>query len=640
MTAFYAPDPINSTQFIPGGNVPASGALLFCYQVGSSTKQNSYTDATASTARTNPIVLDSGGNVPGNGEVWIASTAKFVLAPSNDTDPPASPYWSRDNLPGVNDPSQVQSEWIPSGLSPTFVSGSSFIFSGDQTGTFTPGRRLKTLNTAGTFYSTIGTSAFSASTTIGIQSDTIGIDSGLSAVSYGILNPKNTSLPDIVHIYNFGPVGDGIADDNGSLQKLLNQGGKLVIGGGKIYRNASANLNLVSSTDLYIEQGTTLLLNSTRISAINVNDVHIYNSGIIKSTNLNTSDALPTGWQGRGIIEFGGTTTSPSQRISIEGPGEVMGDFLGVPGTGPVVTVNDRRRGIFFNNVSSAVAKFNNVHGINAEAIAYNGPAFPTNDSDIDIFENRIHDCNHDAISPFAFAPDTFRTRGNIMWNCLNGIEANIGEHQDNYAFNMVGAGYGLGGSNVSSSHVCIYRNNTGLNNGIATGSSDFSLTGAGQLGTLVCEGNTSIGAGAFGFVISFHNAAIIKENYATGWGASTVGSAFTWSNNNSSFVAGNVIFNEGAHSNGGYNWGGNTIWGLNTFSGVTTPYVGGNPNISTPGTISLTSDIPLVLTNQSNAAGASTATLTNSPHLGNPVFWPKISVNGSTLCFPAFQTS
>lgn len=193
--AFLAPDPIQSKQFIPGGAVPAAGGLLFCYQVGTTNKQNTYTDPTASTARTNPIVLDSGGDVPGNGEVWITSTAKFVLAPFNDQDPPQSPYWSRDNLPGVNDASQVLSEWVVSGLTPTFVNGSTFTLFGDQTQVFQPLRRVKTLNTAGLVYSTITSSVFAASTTIGIQSDSIGLDAGLTQVSYGLIPATSNSLP-------------------------------------------------------------------------------------------------------------------------------------------------------------------------------------------------------------------------------------------------------------------------------------------------------------------------------------------------------------------------------------------------------------------------------------------------------------
>jgi hypothetical protein len=227
--------------------------------------------------------LDSGGNIPGNGEVWIASTAKFVLAPSNDTDPPASPYWSRDNLPGVNDPSQVQSEWIPSGLTPTFVSGSSFIFSGDQTGTFTPGRRLKTLNTAGTFYSTIGTSAFSASTTIGIQSDTIGVDSGLSAVSYGLINPKNTSLPLIVSVLNFGAKGDGVTDDTAAITAAVAaiqiSGATLVFPSGTYLYSTSPNFAAAGAS--YLALGTVILQHTGSGNAV------LFDGGAVSNLTVN-----------------------------------------------------------------------------------------------------------------------------------------------------------------------------------------------------------------------------------------------------------------------------------------------------------------------------------------------------------------
>src|SRR5947207_15937339 len=100
MPAYLAPDPIQGQQFKPGGNEPAAGALLFVYSEGTSSKMSSFTDASASTANTNPIVLDSGGNPPQ--QIWIASTAKFVLAPANDTDPPTSPYRTWDHYPAVN----------------------------------------------------------------------------------------------------------------------------------------------------------------------------------------------------------------------------------------------------------------------------------------------------------------------------------------------------------------------------------------------------------------------------------------------------------------------------------------------------------------------------------------------------------
>ena len=197
-TCFLAPDPIQSTQFIPGGNTPANGGQLFFYVAGSSTKQTVYKDNAAAVAWTNPIVLDSGGNLPSGGEVWFpqGQTFKVIFAPSNDTDPPASPYWTKDNLAGTNDVSaQTGVEWI-SGPTPTIVSTTQFTLAGDQTATFTAGRRVKTTNTGGTVYSTITSSSFGANTTtVNVANDGAGVlDSGLSAVSYGLFDPANPSI--------------------------------------------------------------------------------------------------------------------------------------------------------------------------------------------------------------------------------------------------------------------------------------------------------------------------------------------------------------------------------------------------------------------------------------------------------------
>lgn len=210
-TCYLAPDPIQGTQFIPGGNVPANGGQLFFYASGSSTKQTVYKDNTGSTAWSNPIVLDSGGNLPSGGEVWFPSgqTFKVVFAPSTDTDPPSSPYWTKDNLSGMNDTSVTGSEWI-AGPTPTYVSGTSFTLSGDQTGTFTQGRRIKFTVTAGTVYGTVFTSSYSVLTTVVMSMDgSQALDSGLSALSYGILAASNPSVPAISDIY---PIRQADAD--------------------------------------------------------------------------------------------------------------------------------------------------------------------------------------------------------------------------------------------------------------------------------------------------------------------------------------------------------------------------------------------------------------------------------------------
>lgn len=197
-TTFLAATPIQDTFFLPGTNTPGNGVQLFCYAAGSSTKTTVYKDNAGATPHTNPIVLDSGGNIPLGGEVWQTQgqSMKYVYAPSNDTDPPASPYRTLDNMPGTNDVSaQTGVEWL-TGPTPTFVSGTQFTLVGDQTATFTIGRRLKFTVTAGTVYGRIVASAFGALTTVTLVMDgTQALDAGLSAVSYGLLASNVLSEP-------------------------------------------------------------------------------------------------------------------------------------------------------------------------------------------------------------------------------------------------------------------------------------------------------------------------------------------------------------------------------------------------------------------------------------------------------------
>lgn len=204
MAVFLAPSPVQGTFFIPGSNTPANGGKVFFYVAGSSTKQTVFKDSAGSVSHTNPIVLDSGGNIPSGAEVWFTSGViyKVIFAPSTDTDPPVSPYWTKDNLSGINDvAAQTGVEWL-TGPTPTFVSTTSFTLAGDQTSTFMVGRRVKTTNTGGTIYSVITASAFGAVTTVTVLNDAGVLDSGLSAVSYGLLSALNPSVP-ILQDINF-----------------------------------------------------------------------------------------------------------------------------------------------------------------------------------------------------------------------------------------------------------------------------------------------------------------------------------------------------------------------------------------------------------------------------------------------------
>lgn len=203
-------------QFELSDGTPAVGNRLFFYVAGSSTKQSTYTDSTGGSANTNPIVLNALG-MPTT-EIWFTAgqSYKVVYAPPGSDDPPNSPIFTVDNLRGINDTSVTISQWVASGITPTFVSTTSFTLPGDQTTEFHPGRRILTTNTGGSVYSYIVTSVFGALTTVTVLNDGAGVlDSGLSAVSYGLLTTDNPSTPLLTDTY---PIVSGSSDKTKKLR--------------------------------------------------------------------------------------------------------------------------------------------------------------------------------------------------------------------------------------------------------------------------------------------------------------------------------------------------------------------------------------------------------------------------------------
>jgi hypothetical protein len=84
------------------GTGPGIYYLLFTYVAGTTTPQATYTDATLSVQNANPIILNSVGQNPSGGSIWLNPTLtyKFVYSPPNDTNPPTSPIVTVDNVPG------------------------------------------------------------------------------------------------------------------------------------------------------------------------------------------------------------------------------------------------------------------------------------------------------------------------------------------------------------------------------------------------------------------------------------------------------------------------------------------------------------------------------------------------------------
>src|SRR5215472_14977048 len=87
---FFNPD----IAYFTSSGQSLSGAKLFFYTTGTSTKLNTYSDSALSVANSNPVLLDSNGRA---GSIFLQNLKyKVVLAPSTDTDPPTSPIWTMD----------------------------------------------------------------------------------------------------------------------------------------------------------------------------------------------------------------------------------------------------------------------------------------------------------------------------------------------------------------------------------------------------------------------------------------------------------------------------------------------------------------------------------------------------------------
>lgn len=194
-------NPFSGRQFLDLNGNPYSGAKLFIYDAGTSSKATTTKDLAGTSNHTNPIILNSRGepaDVAGASQaIWQldASAVKVVLAPAGDTDPPIAAISTWDNIVGINDSSVIsQEEWIV-GTTPTYISATSFSLVGDQVSDYHVGRRIKTTNAAGTVYSLITAVAYTSLTTVTVVNDSGALDSGLSAVSYSILAADNPSVP-------------------------------------------------------------------------------------------------------------------------------------------------------------------------------------------------------------------------------------------------------------------------------------------------------------------------------------------------------------------------------------------------------------------------------------------------------------
>lgn len=183
--------PLFNGQTVTPSGAPAAGYRLWTYAAGSSSQLATYTTSAGTVAQSNPVTLDANG-FPEN-PIWLQTglSYKLVLKDANDV-----VIRTEDNISGVNDASASVSQWQVSGVTPSYVSASSFTVPGDQTSEFHVGRRLQFTTNAGDVYGTILTSAYTSLTTVAVLMDgSSALDSGLSAVNLSLLRADNPAVP-------------------------------------------------------------------------------------------------------------------------------------------------------------------------------------------------------------------------------------------------------------------------------------------------------------------------------------------------------------------------------------------------------------------------------------------------------------
>ena len=350
--------------------------------------------------------------------------------------------------------------------------------------------------------------------------------------------------PFAVDVRDHGATGDGSTDDSTAINAALALGGNIVIGGSnKTYRVSGANLSLKSNTRLVIPRGTTLWLDTTRISSVNQDNVTIVGGGVIKSTSLNNTDTLPTDWAGMGILSFGGLIATPAKNFVIDGI-EVWGDWDGTPGD-ISISANDRRRGIYLQNVSNAKVINCDVHGIRGEAIAHNGGA---NDGSVLFANNTVHRFNHDGLNFNDSLNNNLSAIGNHVYDGLVGIEMAAGSAIGNTLDSLLnagvycGAGGGMGPVVIKNNRISRITGTSGVG---------IQCTFNTPVGPVSVIGNTIDNTTQNGIILEYNNDLEVSGNHITKWGTSGTGNygAIATSNITRGLIAGNSISNSGGAS-------------------------------------------------------------------------------------------
>lgn len=177
--------PVPKLQFLDANGDPYSGGKLYTYLAGTSTPTTTYSDSAGTTPNTNPIILDSAGRCT----AFIDCSIKIALYDADDV-----LVFTQDNVSayGVTDST---TQWTATGLTPTYVSGTQFSVTGDETTIFPVGTRVRIELTSGYIYGTVSAVSYSTVTAVTVLLDSGSIDATIASVATGVISVSNNALP-------------------------------------------------------------------------------------------------------------------------------------------------------------------------------------------------------------------------------------------------------------------------------------------------------------------------------------------------------------------------------------------------------------------------------------------------------------